>query len=84
MNISFKEWHVKNDKFKSLILSILGLDNNGLSNLVNTYKQDDLISKLNSLGEFVVLPKEIKNKVIANIQAGIGTIGDLINIASNY
>ena len=82
---NFKTWlenYESLNRYKPLVLAALGLNNSGSSQLVNNYKQEELIQKLSGLGEFTSLPADKKNRVIGCIRAGIGTIGDLINIMS--
>lgn len=84
----FSLWLERDEKdfsfFRNLILGKLGLDGNeGLSQRLNTYDSNNLISKLDSLGEFKNLPQTIQDQVKGQISSGIGTLSDLIRIMSS-
>lgn len=86
--MKFKLWLEMNDKdfnfYKNLILGKLNLDRiNGLSQSVDTWEPEQLISILNGLGEFKELPMEIQDQVVGQIRSGMGTLGDLIRLISN-
>lgn len=68
------------DFFKNLILGKLELSNEALSQSIGIYEPDDLISKLQSLGEYAKLPEEIKSQVEGQIRSGTGTLGDLVRL----
>lgn len=70
--------------FRNLVLGKLGLDSSeGLSQRLNTYESNSLISKLDSLGVFKNLPQTVQDQVKGQIQSGSGTINDIINIMSS-
>ena len=84
----FSLWLERDEKdfsfFRNLILGKLGLDGNeGLSQRLNTYDSNNLILKLDSLGEFKNLPQTIQDQVRGQISGGIGTLSDLIRIMSS-
>lgn len=68
------------DFFKNLILGKLELSNEALSQSIGIYEPDDLISKLQNLGEYAKLPEEIKSQVEGQIRSGTGTLGDLVRL----
>jgi len=71
------------DYYKNLVLGKLNLNNNyGLSQDINTWKPESLISILNGLGEFKALSQNIQSQVIGQIRSQMGTIGDIIRIMS--
>lgn len=70
--------------FRNLVLGKLGLNSSeGLSQRLNTYESNSLISKLDSLGVFKNLPQTVQDQVKGQIQSGSGTINDIINIMSS-
>jgi len=83
--ISFKLWLEDEEKdfdfYKNLVLGKLNLDKvEGLSATLNTWEPDNLISKLNSLGEFKQLADETQDQVTGKIRAGDGTLSDIIRL----
>lgn len=83
--IYFKLWLEEKDKeyYQDMILSKLDLDKEkGLSQSLDIWDTEKLLSKLNQLGEYKSLSKEIQSAIEARIKSGSGTVGDLINIIS--
>jgi len=88
--VKFKNWmklkeaeYKDFDYYKNLVLGKLNLNNNyGLSQDINTWKPESLISILNGLGEFKALSQNIQSQVIGQIRSQMGTIGDIIRIMS--
>jgi len=81
--LSFKIWLEDEEKdfefYKNLVLGKLNLDRSeGLSATLNTWEPENLISMLNSLGEFKELSDEAQEQVIGKVRAGEGTLADLI------
>lgn len=81
--MSFKIWLEDEEKdfefYKNLVLGKLNLDRSeGLSATLNTWEPENLISMLNSLGEFKELSDETQEQVIGKVRAGEGTLADLI------
>lgn len=84
MKTNFKNWLENEEDFDfyhNLIVNYLGLDTEkGLSQSLDAFNQDNLKQKLQALGEFSSLPEDAKMQIIARIDNGQGTIGDLIKI----
>lgn len=85
MDIHFKHWLENEAKdfdfYHNLIVNYLGLDNDkGLSQNLDTFNQENLKQKLQALGEFSALPDDVKMEILARIDSGQGTVGDLIKI----
>jgi hypothetical protein len=83
--LSFKIWLEDEEKdfefYKNLVLGKLNLDRSeGLSATLNTWEPENLISMLNSLGEFKELSDETQEQVIGKVRAGEGTLADLIRM----
>lgn len=81
--LSFKIWLEDEEKdfefYRNLVLGKLNLDRSeGLSATLNTWEPENLISMLNSLGEFKELSDETQDQVIGKVRAGEGTLADLI------
>lgn len=80
----FKKWLLIEEKdvnyYKKLVLSKLELDNQGLSQSLNIWKPESLISKLNELGEYKNLSLEKRKNIENIIKSKSGTINDLIKI----
>ena len=73
--MSFKIWLEDEEKdfefYKNLVLGKLNLDRSeGLSATLNTWEPENLISMLNSLGEFKELSDETQEQVIGKVRAG--------------
>ena len=88
MTINFKKWFEMENKgydyYKNIILGKLNLDPvHGLSQSINGWEPQQLISILNGLNEFKQLPLPIQDQVIGQIRTGTGTLGDLIQAMSN-
>lgn len=70
--------------YKTILLGKMNLDQvHGLSQGLDTWEPDQLISILNSLGEFKELPDKTQEAVFAQIRSRLGTLGDLIRIMSS-
>lgn len=84
--MKFKLWLEEKNReyYRDMILSKLDLDKDkGLSQSLNVWDSDKLLSKLSELGEYKSLPEDVQKAIEAKIKSGSGTIGDLINIISN-
>ena len=85
----FKFWLLEmEDKnysfYKNLLIGKLNLDaDHGLSQEIDTWQPDRLISILQSLGEFAILPQNIQDQVIGQIKSGSGTLEDVVKIMSS-
>lgn len=84
----FKLWLVEIEKsydfYRNILLGKLNLDRtHGLSQTLNTWEPEQLISILNGLGEFKKLRQETQNQVVGQIRSQMGTLGDLIHIMSS-
>lgn len=84
--MKFKIWLEEKDReyYQDMVLSKLDLDKDkGLSQSLNVWDPDKLLSKLSELGEYKSLPEDVQKSIEAKIKSGSGTIGDLINIISS-
>lgn len=85
----FKNWLAEYDDkgfnyYKNMVLGKLSLDqHHGLNQSLDAWNPQQLVSMMQSLGEFKQLPLEIQDRVISKIQNGTGTIGELIQIMAN-
>ena len=85
--MEFKTWLEAKEKdkdyYQNMILSKLDLDKEkGLSMSLNLMEPEKILNKLNDLGEYKSLSKDIQDSIEYKINSGSGTIGDLINIIS--
>lgn len=86
--MNFKKWLVEYDDkgfnyYKNMLLGKLNLDQNqGISQELQVWEPEQLISILNGLGEFKELPNSVQDQVIGQIKSGTGTLGDLVQIMS--
>lgn len=87
---NFKSWLISEEIgkdfnfYKNLIISKLNLDEKiGLTQSINTWEPQQLISILEGLGEFKELTNEVQQQVIGQIKSGMGTLGDLIKLMSS-
>lgn len=81
--MKFKFWFEQNEKdfdfYKNIIVKLLGIDEEkGLSQEINTYNSNELLTKIESLGEFKQLPAEIQQNVSNRIRSEEGTLFDLV------
>jgi len=87
--MNFRKWFVEFDDkgfnyYKNMLLGKLNLDRSqGLSQGLDAWEPDHLVSMLNGLGEFRNLPDEIQDQVIGQIKSRMGTFGDLVRLMSN-
>ncbi len=85
--MKFKYWLTEAegyDFYKNLLLGKLSLDQvQGPSQGIDAWEPEQLISILNSLGEFKELPQGTQDQVVGQIKSGSGTLGDLIRIMSS-
>jgi hypothetical protein len=87
--MTFKIWLTEmEDKgynyYKNVLLGKLNLDRtHGLSQGIDTWEPEQLISTLSGLGEFTGLPKETQDQVLGQIRSRMGTLGDLIRIMAS-
>jgi len=85
--MKFKNWfeQIEKDKdfYKDLLVKTLGIDpENGLFQPINSYDIDELLDKINELGEFKQLPASIQQSVSDKIKSEEGVLLDLINLMS--
>jgi hypothetical protein len=70
--------------YKNILLGKLNLDRtHGLSQGLDTWEPETLVSVLNGLGEFKGLPQATQDQVIGQIRSRMGTLGDLIRLMSS-
>lgn len=86
--MNFKTWLEFQKKdfnyYKNLILAKMGLDSpEGLSVPIDSYEPENFKSELEALGEFKELKSDVQEKIKKNIDAGEGTIEDIIRIMSD-
>ena len=86
--LSFNTWLEYRDRdfsfFRNLVLGKLSLDRDeGLSATVDSFQKENLTSVLQGLGEFKELPEDVQSQVLGKVQAGDGTIGDLVRIMAS-
>jgi hypothetical protein len=79
--MSFRIW-LENKNIRDTILSLLGLDNDGVSVSLDSFDVDALIKKFEPLGFWQSLDADKKQKVTSLIRRKRGTIADLIDIIS--
>jgi len=86
--MQFRKWLEFEEKdfgfYKNLILGKLNLSDDGLNTMISTWKPSNLLSILNSLGEFKELSNSTQEEITNDINSGNGTVGDLVQkMASN-
>lgn len=86
--MNFKTWLEFQEKdfnyYKQLVLSSLGLESpDGLSVGIDSYDPENLISKLEALGEFKELAVDKQKQIKDKISIGEGTVEDIIRLMSN-
>jgi hypothetical protein len=87
--MTFRQWlNEASDKgydfYKNMILGKLSLDHsNGLSQNLDAWEPEQLVSILNGLGEFKELPQMAQDQAIGQIRSRTGTLGDLVRILSS-
>lgn len=69
--------------YQNIILSKLELDKEGLSQSLNIWDPEKLISKINELGEYKNLSDPIRKRIENQIKSKFGTIGDIIRLMAN-
>lgn len=87
--MNFKKWLAEYDDkgfnyYKNMLLGKLNLDRSqGLSQGLDAWEPEHLLSMLNGLGEFRELPSGTQDQVIGQIKSRMGTLGDLVRLMSN-
>lgn len=84
--MNFKKWFNESNDFqfyRNLVSNTLKITDNGLSQSLNSWNPEELITSLNGLGEFTKLSDSIKDQVIGQIKSGSGTLEDIINIMAS-
>jgi hypothetical protein len=86
--MKFKNWFEQVEKdydfYKDLLVKTLGIDpENGIFQPINSYDINELLEKINDLGEFKQLPAEIQQSVLDKIKSEEGVLLDVINLMSS-
>jgi hypothetical protein len=77
---SFRMWiESREQNIRDTILTLLGLDEDGLETPLESLKPENIISKLEPLGMWNNLPADKQNTIKAMIKNQLGTIGELID-----
>jgi len=78
--ITFRIWLENREKnIRDTILTLLGLDEDGLETPLESLKSDQVLSKLEPLGMWNSLPAEKQAAIKSMIKQNLGTVGELIN-----
>lgn len=87
--MNFKMWLAEFDDkgfnyYKNMLLGKLNLDRTqGLSQGLDAWEPEHLLSMLNGLGEFRELPSRVQDQVVGQIKSRMGTLGDLVRLMSS-
>jgi hypothetical protein len=79
--ISFRVW-LENKNIRDTVLSLLGLDQEGISASLASFDPETLIKKFEPLGFWQSLSDEKKQRATTLIKRKRGTISNLIDILS--